>query len=413
MRYLLRHCMWLLLLFMPVGSATAAESDGGDAKPLSSEELEQLVAPIALYPDSLLAQLLMAATYPLEVVEAARWSKENPKVSGADLDAAMQKQNWDASVKSLTAFPGVLKMMNDKLDWTEKLGDAFLAQQKDVMDAVQRLRAKAKAQGNLTSGKEQRVSTTKGSGDTEVIVIQPSSPDVVYVPTYNPTIVYGAWPYPSYPPYAWYPPGYVASNVLSFGLGVAAGAAMWGDFDWGHDEVNINVDNYQSYTHNTIPDDWKNNGGRWKHDPDHRRGVPYDSHNVDKHFRGGDQARDQARARAREEFRGHMGSGAGGLHPGGNPGRQPLIDGRGEHRAGEHGLTPRDGGRERLGQGMSGREHQRPQNRGAFHLPEEGGRAHLESMRGAGSRGLQREHPGGGGLHPASHGGGMQRPLRR
>ena len=105
MRYLLRHCMWLFLLFMPVDSATAAESGGGDAKPLGVEELEQLVAPVALYPDSLLAQLLMASTYPLEVVEAARWSKENPKISGAELDAAMQKQNWDASVKSLPPFP--------------------------------------------------------------------------------------------------------------------------------------------------------------------------------------------------------------------------------------------------------------------------------------------------------------------
>jgi hypothetical protein len=413
MRYLLRHCMWLFLLFMPVDSATAAESGGGDAKPLGVEELEQLVAPVALYPDSLLAQLLMASTYPLEVVEAARWSKENPKISGAELDAAMQKQNWDASVKSLAAFPDVLTMMNDKLDWTEKLGDAFLAQQKDVMDAVQRLRAKAKAQGNLSSGKEQRVSTTTGSGGTDVIVIQPSSPEVVYVPTYNPTIVYGVWPYPSYPPYAWYPPGYAASNVLSFGLGVAAGAAMWGDFDWGHDEVNINVNNYQNYTRNTIPDDWKNNGGRWKHDPDHRRGVPYDNHNVDKRFRGDDQARDQARARAREEFRGHGGSGAGGLHPGGNPGRQPLIDGRGEHRTGERERMPRDGGRERPRHDQPRREHQMPRDRSAFHLPAEGGREHFDSARGAGSRGLQREHPGGGGFHPAPHGGGMHRQPRR
>ena len=304
-------------------------------------------------------------------------------------------------------------MMNDKLDWTEKLGDAFLAQQKDVMDAVQRLRAKAKAQGNLSSGKEQRVSTTTGSGGTDVIVIQPSSPEVVYVPTYNPTIVYGVWPYPSYPPYAWYPPGYAASNVLSFGLGVAAGAAMWGDFDWGHDEVNINVNNYQNYTRNTIPDDWKNNGGRWKHDPDHRRGVPYDNHNVDKRFRGDDQARDQARARAREEFRGHGGSGAGGLHPGGNPGRQPLIDGRGEHRTGERERMPRDGGRERPRHDQPRREHQMPRDRSAFHLPAEGGREHFDSARGAGSRGLQREHPGGGGFHPAPHGGGMHRQPRR
>src|SRR5262245_21415359 len=168
--------------------------------PLKPEELEALVAPIALYPDSLLAQMFMASTYPMEVVEAARWAKANPKVTGDALEKAMQQQSWDASVKSLTAFPQVLTMMDEKLDWTQKLGDAFLAQQKDVMDAVQRLRAKAQAKGNLETNKEQKVVVQQDpTSQTTVIQIEPADPQVVYVPSYNPTTVYGGWP-PSYPP---------------------------------------------------------------------------------------------------------------------------------------------------------------------------------------------------------------------
>jgi len=178
-------------------------------QPFKPEELEQIVAPIALYPDSLLAQVFMASTYPLEIVQAARWSKEHPEVKGDAVAKEMEKQTWDASVKSLVAFPDVLVMMNEKLDWTQKLGDAFLAQQKDVMDAVQRLRAKAKEAGNLKSSKEQTVKTEAapaGAATPQVIVIEQSDPEVIYVPTYNPTVVYGAWPYPAYPPYYYYPP---------------------------------------------------------------------------------------------------------------------------------------------------------------------------------------------------------------
>jgi hypothetical protein len=175
------------------------------AAAFSKEQIEQLVAPIALYPDALVAQVLMASTYPLEVVQAARWSKENPKVTGKALEDAMQKQPWDPSVKSLAATPQVLAMMNDKLDWTQKLGDAFLAQQKEVMDSVQRLRSKALAAGNLKSGKEQKV-TTEQEGNTTIVKIEPANPEVVYVPVYNPAVIYGPWPYPAYPPYYYYPP---------------------------------------------------------------------------------------------------------------------------------------------------------------------------------------------------------------
>ena len=452
MSHLLQHVTAIMLsifLFLPPALAAEGDAAGGPA-PLGVEQLEQLVAPIALYPDSLLAQVLMAATYPLEVVSAARWSKENSKLTGKDLDAALQKQSWDASVKSLTAFPQVLRMMNEKLDWTQQLGDTFLAQQKDVMDAVQRLRAKAQAQGTLSSSKEQKVSTQKNADAAEIIVIQPAQPEVVYVPAYNPMTVYGPWPYPTYPPFAWYPPGYVAAgNLISFGLGVAAGAALWGDMDWHHNDVNINVNRYESYTHVTAPSNWRDNGGQWQHDPQHRKGVPYNNGDVAKRFRpGGDGAgtRDQERARAREAFRGHDGGpaeglggggrlpgGAGehGLRPGGGEhlvgGRDAGVrrpDGMGEHRpggAGEHRLGEGGAGRHRPELGGAGRQRlgadgagQRRQlgggDRSAFHGMQDGGRAHMDGMRGAGSRELTHSHPGGGGNH--SFPGGV-RPHRR
>ena len=199
-----------------VPAAPGVASTQAQVATFKKEEIEQLVAPIALYPDALIAQILMAATYPLEVVQAARWSKANPKVKGKALEDAMQKQPWDASVKSLTAFPQVLEMMSEKLDFMQKLGDAFIAQQKDVLDTIQRLRARADQTGNLKSGKELTVSKAQESGQT-VIKIEPADPQVLYVPTYDPTVVYGAWPYPAYPPYYYYPPGY----------GYAAGAAFW------------------------------------------------------------------------------------------------------------------------------------------------------------------------------------------
>jgi hypothetical protein len=151
----------------------------------------------------------MASTYPLEVVEADRWAKQNKNQKGDAFAAALEKQTWDPSVKSLTNFPQVLSMMSEKLELTQKLGDVFLAQQKDVLDAVQRLRAKAEQSGNLKTTTEQKVIV-----EEKIIKIEPANPQVVYVPTYNPTVVYGAWPYPAYPPYSWYPPGYVATAAF-------------------------------------------------------------------------------------------------------------------------------------------------------------------------------------------------------
>jgi len=201
------------------------------AKTFSQQDLDQILAPIALYPDPLLAQIFMASTYPLEVVQAARWVKANPKINGKALEEAMTKQTWDPAVKSITAVPQVLQQMNDKIDWTQKLGDAFLAQQGDVMDTVQRLRAKAYDAGNLKSS-EQQVVKTETHGTQTIYVVQPAKTEVVYVPTYNPTVVYGAWWYPA-PPYAMYPPAYVYPPGIAFATGVVVGAAIWGNCHWG------------------------------------------------------------------------------------------------------------------------------------------------------------------------------------
>ena len=201
-------CMTILLFLPPLAMTQQGQEgqegqQGGAApqKKLSKEKLAQLLAPIALYPDELVAQILMASTYPLEIVEADRWVQKNKKLKGDDLTKALEKEEWDPSVKSLVNFPSVLSAMSQKLDVTSKIGDAFLVQQKDVMDTIQDLRKKAQAAGNLKTTKEQTVVEEK-----ETIVIKPADPQVVYVPTYNPTVVYGTWAYPAYPPYYYYPP---------------------------------------------------------------------------------------------------------------------------------------------------------------------------------------------------------------
>jgi hypothetical protein len=205
-----RLVAWLPALAAPgpaVAQPAGAASQPADAAPaFTPEQIEQVAAPIALYPDPLLAQVLMASTYPLEIVQAARFVKDRKDLKGEPLHAALRDQNWDDSVKSLVAFPEVLALMDGKLDWTQKLGDAFLGQQKELLDAVQRLRARAQAQGTLKSTKEQTVSSEPAAGQEQAIVIEPADPQVIYVPSYNPTVVYGAWPYPAYPPYIMHRP---------------------------------------------------------------------------------------------------------------------------------------------------------------------------------------------------------------
>ena len=269
----------------------------------TQQQLDQMLAPIALYPDSLLSQILMASTYPIEVVQAARWSKANPGISGDAAVRAVEQQNWDPSVKSLVAFPQVIAMMDEKLDWMEGLGDAFLSQQQQVMDTVQQLRQKAQAAGNLQSNDNVRV---EPQGQT--IIIEQANPQVVYVPYYDPTVIYGPWWYPSYPPVYWRPwPGYYARPGYGagfyWGSGVTIGAGFFfGSFDWPHRHVTVvNVNNYYYRPPHRPP---PGPPGGWYHVPGHRRGVPYRDPVLRREFARPD-GRSNSRPEARREFRGN------------------------------------------------------------------------------------------------------------
>lgn len=294
---------------------------GADKPPSKPEELEQMLAAVALYPDDLLSQLLMAATYPIEVVQAERWVKANSKLTGDALAKALEKQTWDPSVKSLVNTPQVLTMMSEKLDWTVSLGNAFIGQQKEVMETVQKLRAKAKEAGNLASTKEQKVSTENQDGK-EVIVIEQTDPQVIYVPTYNPTVIYGSWPYPAYPPYYWYPPAYVPPPypAFHFGVGFAMGVAWgyaWGHCNWGGGDVDIDVNRNTNINRNIDRGKYaqqldKRGGGqggkgKWNHDAAHRGGVAYRDQATAKKFGGASTA---DAARARDSYRGRADTGA-------------------------------------------------------------------------------------------------------
>ena len=348
MRWRTLDARWLLLGITVVFSAgrhtprRAAQDSSSPAKagakPFKPEELEQIVAPIALYPDGLVAQILMASTYPLEVVEAGRFAKDNAKLKGDALNQALKKQSWDDSVKSLVSFPQILTMMSDKLDWMQKLGDAFLGQQKDTMAAVQRLRAKAHAAGHLKSNEQEKViiepavaaqpapSTGQPAPSHEqtIIKIEPANPQMVYVPTYNPTLVYGPWPYPAYPPYYYYPPGYVAAtSAMSFGMGMAVGAAVWGGCNWSHGDVNVNVNNYSSFSSNvnnvqnsnklTAKGTTQGGSQQWQHDPEHRRGVQYRDAATQQRFNKAGLPNPSSR----ESFRGRADAGRQSLGDGG------------------------------------------------------------------------------------------------
>jgi hypothetical protein len=324
----------------PARTPTPASKPVAGSTSFKPEEIEQIVSQIALYPDSLLSQVLMASTYPVEVVQAERWMNENKEMKGDALTAALEKKTWDPSVKSLVAFPQVLTMMSKQLEWTTRLGDAFISDQKAVMAAVQKLRAKAQATGNLKSTSEQKVTVQKpeqpqvvvveGSSPppAQVIVIEPTNPQVVYVPTYNPSVVYGAWPYPYYPPPApYYPPGYVASNLVSFGAGVAVGAAWgyaWGGCNWGHGEVDIDVDRNTNFNRNINRESYRadiqnrtgnsGRGGQFQHDPAHRKGASYRDQSTANRY-GGAGATNAARAR--DSYRGRAEAGRQDIARGG------------------------------------------------------------------------------------------------
>lgn len=287
-------CLLMLCMIVPsLQSAIAQDgtqaSQTGQGDEATQAKLEQMLAPIALYPDSLLSQVLMAATYPDQVAEAAEWSNENQSLEGDAAVKAVEDKDWDPSVASLVAFPMALSMMGDKPDWVAELGDTFLANPDGVMDTIQVLRKKAQDEGNLKSNEQQTVSVQEVQPEapqsssqqsvvvnqapatqTQVIVIEPTDPQVVYVPAYNPTVVYGPWWYPSYPPPFYYPPpprygfyGGLATGI-GFGVGCAISNSLWGGFNWGRNDIDINVNRYNNINVNKRLDvnrtdvSWKN-----------------------------------------------------------------------------------------------------------------------------------------------------------
>jgi hypothetical protein len=397
-----RVVVWLIVILMAVPPGALAQEGGG--KPVfKQEELDQMLAPIALYPDSLLAQVLMASTYPLEVVQASRWAQQNKDLKGDALTAALERQEWDPSVKSLVNFPQVLDMMSDKLDWTQKLGDAFLADEKAVSETIQKLRAKADAQGNLKTTEQQTVIVEK---ETQIIRIEPASPQVVYVPTYNPTVVYGTWWWPSCPPYYWPPPPYyypggaVAAGVIGFGLGVAVGAAWgyaWGGWNWRGGNVNIDINRNTNINRNinrgAHAEHYKGGQGSWKHDPSHRKGVSYRDQGTAQRY---NRASTADAARARENYRGRA-----------EAGRQDLARGGADQFRGRQDAGQRGGfeARDRAGRGdLSSRQSS---GRGsAFEGGGRGSDTRSFSDRGRSSRESMSSSRSGGGSRGSSFSGG-------
>jgi hypothetical protein len=411
--------------------STSGSSTSSTPK-LTNAQLDQLLAPIALYPDGLLAQVCMAATYPLEVVEAARWSKANPNIKGDDAVKACKDKGWDPSVQSLVAFPQILTMMNSKLDWTIKVGNAMLAQQSDVAGSVQRLRKQAQDAGNLKSTDQQKVTTQAVSaqapaGTPPAIVIEPATPQTVYVPAYNPQYVYGNWPYPDYPPTYFPPPPYYGVGPgwlggLAFGVGIGFGLGFFGGWGWGggwgggwgwggwggwhggnsYTTINNNINHYNNHYH------YDPNHNHWRHDPNHRHGVHTPGH---RHLTPGQ----------RNAFKGELGreprtSGLRGA------GREPgTADRERENRERENRerenrerenreRANREGqnrgehqGYENRGRGLSGIDHGQRVNREA-----DRGRSYRRQAHANYHRTAYHPHPaarrGGGGGHGGGHG---------
>jgi hypothetical protein len=444
-------CSALLLTQRPYAFAQQAQPAAAPSQTnnaLTPEQLDSLVAPIALYPDPILSQVLVASTYPLEIVEAGRWLKSNSNLQGQALSDAVKKQPWDPSIQAMVLMPDVLKRMDENVSWTSDLGNAFLANQDGVMQAIQRMRQKAEAKGALQTTPQQTVSTTTENG-ANYIVIQPASPDVVYVPQYNPVAVWGPAPeYYPYPP-VYYPPysGVVAASVISFGTGLALGAFWgnggWGGWGWnagwGHGNVYVNnnwINNNHFNRVNNI-----GNGNRWVHNPAHRDGVPYSNRDVANRFqgRGGNVTTRPSTGQIQQRLgqggmgnqigQGNIGQRGGAATGGANrlqggPGRGGVTDRMNNQGLGQRGGgvgNPAQGGANRMspgnmGQGMGDRIGNRNigggVGPGAFGgINQGGGRTQMNVNRGMGSFGGGGFNRGGGGGFRG--GGGMRGGGRR
>jgi hypothetical protein len=366
-----------------------------ESKTFKQEELDQMLAPIALYPDDLLMQILIASTYPLEIVQAARWVKQNKDLKGDKLTEALEKEDWDPSVKSLVNFPEVLERMNENLQMTQKLGDALLGQEKQVMDTIQMLRKKADEAGNLKDNPQQKVVK-----EQETIIIESANPEVIYVPSYNPAVVYGSWWWPAFPPPLPFFPFFpyatpFAYGAMAFGAGIARAAAWgfaWGGANWRGGDININA-NRNTNINNKIDrgkykNDMRNKGlgeggqGKWKHDASHRKGVSYRDNQTGQKF---NRASTREASQARDSFRGRgdQGSSRGG-------GDRGSFD-----RGGDRGGFERGGRDSSFGGSQRGSEARQSSSRGSSSRASSSSRGGGSS--GGGSRGGGGGSRGGGG----------------
>ena len=370
------------------GRTQASQQPGAassqEAPKIPGAQLDSLVAPIALYPDQLLTQVLVSSTYPLEIVQLQQWLAKNKKLKDKALVDAVSKQPWDASIQGMAALPDLVKRLADDIQWTTDLGNAFLAQQSDVMDAVQRMRKKAQDAGSLKSNEQQKVETKVVENKT-VVIVEQANPQVVYVPSYSPTVVYGPPVYP-YPP-IYYPPStgaVIAASAISFGVGVAMGAAWGGGWGygagWGHNDVDINVNN--NFNRNTnisnsgnrtanASNRTANTSNKWQHNSQHRGGAPYSNQATANKFggtaRGDSLSQRQASARqqmSREGGNRGAGGAAGGAGVsdraggGGNRSSGASASNRGSSgggdRVGSREVSSRSGGGDRSALGSSG-----------------------------------------------------------
>lgn len=397
-------------------SSPPASAPAETAPRLPADQLDSLVAPVALYPDDLLAQVLAASTYPLEVVQLQQWLAKHKDLKDKALADAVQKENWDPSIQGLAGLPDVVKQLADNISWTSDLGNAFLAQQSDVMEAVQRMRAKAHDGGKLKSSDQIKVETKVVESKT-VVVIEQANPQVVYVPSYNPAVVWGVPPVYAYPPIVYPPPGYYAAGMaLSFGVGVAMGAMWSGGWGyhcgWGGGGNNtINVNNNNNFNRNNFNNSRTNISGgnrattlpagggsnQWQHNPQHRGGAPYGDRSTANKFGGTAQGQSrQASTRQGGGTAANRGAGAGARSSAGG-----ASSFRGSQGGAAAGASRGAGGGDRVGnRQVSGGGGSRSSSAfggggGGF----SGGSARASSSRGASSFG------GGGGFRGGGGGG--------
>lgn len=424
-------------LLMPGEALLLAQSQQGtgsaqkQATRISSDQLDSLVAPIALYPDPLLAQTLAASTYPLEIIQLQQWLNKNKNLKDKALADAVAKEPWDPSIQALAALPDVVKRLADDIQWTADLGNAFLAQQSDVMDAVQRMRKKAQDKGNLKST-EQQVVETKVIESKSVIVVEQANPQVVYVPSYDPVVVYGPPLYP-YPPIYYPPAGYYAAGLaISFGVGIMMGAFWGGGWGWGcgwgGNDININRNNNFNRNTNigsgnrgnignrpsnpiagggnrgnigggnrasTLPSGGGGAGDRWQHNPQHRGGAPYRDRATADRFggtaRGDSLANRQANARQQVGRQGgNLASnraGSNGSNRAGGAGVSNRASGGGADRIGSRDLSRSGGGnRDAFGGGSRGYNGSSARSNGSRGASSMGSRGGGGGGRGGGGR---------------------------